>query len=156
MPATSAGMTAELIGTAVQTAILWPLLAHIGLVVFLYAWLTVARKQAVENKEIEYSGFVLGRDEPLRVARITRNLANQFELPMLLYALVILLIVFDRVTWFDIVAAWVFVGGRLIHTFVQTRTDNVKLRGQVFVINFLGVLALAIHVALIAFEAARS
>lgn len=137
---------------SLQLAILWPLLAHIGLVVFLYAWLTLARKQAVEGGEIEYSGFVLGRDEPLRVARITRNLANQFELPMLLYALVAILIGLGRVTWLDIAAAWVFVGGRLIHTWVQTRTDNVKLRGQVFVINFLGVLALAAHVAWIAFE----
>ncbi len=138
-----------------QAAILWPLLAHIGLVVVLYAWLTVARKRAVDGGETEWSCFVLGRDEPLRVARITRNLANQFELPVLFYALVVLLIALGRVTWIDVAAAWVFVAGRVVHTLVQTLTDNVKLRGQVFMINFLGVMALAAHVAWIAVEAAR-
>ena len=41
------------------------------------------------------------------------------------------------------IAAWVFVAGRVIHTLVQTLTDNVQLRGQVFMINFLAVAALA-------------
>jgi hypothetical protein len=134
------------------TAILWPVLAHIALVFILYAWLTVARTRAVKSGEIDYSCFVLGRDEPLHVARITRNLANQFELPLLFYALVVVLVALGRLTWFDVAAAWVFVAGRVIHTLVQTRTDNVVLRGRVFVINFLGVAALAGHVALIAFE----
>ena len=35
---------------------------------------------------------MLGREEPLEVARITRNLANQFELPVIFYALVVLLV----------------------------------------------------------------
>jgi hypothetical protein len=134
-------------------AILWPLLAHIGWVFMLYVWLTIARTSAVRRGEIDYSCFVLGRDEPLHVARITRNLANQFELPAVFYALVVLLIALGKVTAFDVVAAWVFVAGRVVHTLVQTLTDNVPLRGQVFTINFLAVMALAAHVALIALEA---
>ena len=137
------------------SSILWPMLAHVAWVVLLYAWLTVARAQAVKRGEVDSSAFVLGRDEPLHVARITRNLANQFELPVLFYALVVLLIALGKVTTFDVIAAWVFVAGRVIHSLVQTLTDNVPLRGQVFVINFLAVMALASHVALIAFEASR-
>ena len=134
------------------TAILWPMLAHIGLVVFLYAWLTYARTMAVRRGEVDYSCFVLGREEPLRIARITRNLANQFELPAIFYALVVLLLALGRVHWIDVAAAWVFFAGRVMHTLVQTLTDNVPLRGQVFVINFLAVVVLAGHVALIALE----
>ncbi len=133
-------------------AILWPMLAHIGWVFMLYAWLTYARARAVKAGEIEQSCFVLGRDEPLEVARITRNLANQFELPAIFYALVVLLVALGAVTVVDVVAAWVFVAGRVIHTLVQTLTDNVPLRGRVFMINFLAVVALAAHVALLAFE----
>ena len=134
------------------TAILWPMLAHVALVFALYAWLTFARTRAVQRRETEYSAFVLGRDEPLPVARITRNLANQFELPMLFYALVLLLIAVGRVTWIDVAAAWLFFVGRVIHTLVQTLTDNVKLRGRVFVINFLAVVVLAGHAVLLALE----
>jgi hypothetical protein len=134
------------------SSILWPMLAQIGLTFFLYAWLTFARTRAVQRGETEYACFVLGRDEPLHVARITRNLANQFELPAIFYALVVLLIALGRVTWVDVAAAWVFVAGRLAHTLVQTLTDNVPLRGQVFTINFLAVVVIAGHVALLAFE----
>ena len=134
------------------SAILWPILAHIGWVFLLYAWLTYARTMAVRRGEVEYSCFVRGQDEPLHVARITRNLANQFELPAVFYAVVVLLIALGAVTMFDVVAAWVFFVGRVIHTLVQTLTDNVPLRGQVFMINFLAVAALAGHVALIALD----
>jgi len=135
-------------------SILWPMLAHIGWVSMLYVWLTVARQRAVRSGQIESSCFVLGRDEPLEVARITRNLANQFELPLIFYALVVLLVALGQVTLFDVIAAWVFVAGRVAHTLVQTLTDNAPLRGQVFTINFLAVVALAAHVALLAFEGA--
>jgi hypothetical protein len=134
------------------SSILWPVLAQIGLTFFLYAWLTFARTQAVRRGETEYACFVLGRDEPLHVARITRNLANQFELPAIFYALVVLLIALGRVHWVDVAAAWVFVAGRIAHMLVQTLTDNVPLRGQVFTINFLAVVVIAGHVALLAFE----
>jgi hypothetical protein len=136
------------------SSILWPMLAHIGWVFVLYAWLTYARARAVKRGQIDYACFVLGRDEPLEVARITRNLANQFELPAIFYALVVLLVALGQVTLFDVIAAWVFVAGRVAHTLVQTLTDNVPLRGQVFTINFLAVVALAAHVALLAFDLA--
>ena len=136
-------------------ALIWPMLAQIGWTFLLYVWLTVARTRAVRAGAIEYGAFLLGRDEPLAIARITRNLANQFELPVIFYALVVLLIALGKVTMFDVAAAWVFVAGRVIHTLVQTLTDNVGLRGNVFTINFLAVVALAAHVALIALEASR-
>jgi hypothetical protein len=134
------------------SSILWPMLAHVGWVFLLYAWLTVARTRAVWRGEVDYSAFELGREEPVEIARIARNLANQFELPVLFYALAILLIATGTATIFDVVAAWLFVLGRVIHTLVQTLTDNVPLRGQVFMINFLAVVALAGHVVLLAIE----
>src|SRR5262245_49312525 len=130
--------------------ILWPMLAHIGLIFVLYAWLTVARVGAVRRGEVEYSCFVLGREEPHQAARISRNLSNQFELPLLFYAVVILLFVLGRVMTFDVIAAWMFVAGRIIHTLVQTLTDDVPLRGNVFTINFLAVVALVGHLLMIA------
>jgi hypothetical protein len=140
------------LGSNAAGLILWPMLAHIGLTFLPYAWLMVARARAVAKGETEYGCFVLGRDEPLHVARITRNLANQFELPVIFYALVVTLIATGKVTTADVVFGWVFIAGRVIHTLVQTCTDNVLLRGRVFMINFLAVAGLAGHVALVALE----
>ena len=134
------------------SSILWPVLAQIGLTFFLYAWITVARTLAVRRGETRYDTFVLGREEPLKIARVTRNLSNQFELPVIFYALVAVLIALGEVTTLDVWAAWIFVIGRVIHMLVQTLTNNVPLRGQVFMINFLAVVVLAAHVAWIAWK----
>jgi hypothetical protein len=132
--------------------LLWPMLAQIGWTFLLYAWLTVARTRAVQRGEVDYSCFLLGRDEPLHVARITRNLANQFELPVIFYAVVILLVALGRVATFDVIVAWLFVAGRVVHTLVQTLTDDVVLRGRVFVIGFAAVVVLVGRVAMIVLE----
>lgn len=130
--------------------ILQPVVGLIGLICLLYTWLTVARTLAVKRGEVAYGAFVLGRDEPLHVARITRNLANCFELPVLFVACVGLLVALDVVTTFDVAMAWAFLLGRIAHTLVQTLTDDVPLRGRVFTLNFLAFAGVAGHLALAA------
>ena len=132
-------------------SLLFPMLFQIGWTFLLYAWLTVARTRAIKSGEAEYSGFARG-EEPHHIERITRNLANQFELPVIFYAVVVLLVATKNVTPIDLVAAWVFVAGRVIHSMVQTLTDNVPLRGQVFLINFAAVVVLVGHVAVLALD----
>ncbi len=135
-----------------MNSILWPMLAQIGWTFVLYVWLTIARARAVARGEVKYSAFALGRNEPPDVARITRNLANQFELPVIFYAVIVLLVVIGRVSLIDVLAAWVFVGGRVIHTLVQTLTDDVPLRGRAFMINFAALVVLVVHILVLAFE----
>ena len=130
-------------------SLLWPMLAQIGWTFLLYVWLTVVRQRAVRSGEIDYSAFAHG-EGPAHIDRVTRNLANQFELPVIFYAVVVLLVATNNVTTVDVIAAWVFVAGRVIHTLAQCLTDNVPLRGRVFLINFAGVAVLVGHVALLA------
>jgi hypothetical protein len=132
-------------------SLLIPMLAHMAWVFVLYAWLTFARWQAVRRGEIDYGDFAR-HHEPHHVARITYNLANQFELPLFFYALAVLLIATGNVAAIDIIAAWVFVAGRVVHSLVQTLTDNVPLRGRVFMINALAVVVLMGHAAVLAFD----
>jgi hypothetical protein len=103
----------------------------------------------VKRGEVDYGAFARG-EEPHAVARITRDLSNQFELPVIFYAVVVLLAATNNATALDAIAAWAFVAGRVAHTLVQTLTDNVRLRGQVFLINFAAVVVLVGHVALLA------
>ena len=84
-------------------SLLWPMLAQIGWTFVLYAWLTGARQRALKAGEVNYGDFAR-HDEPHHVARIAYNLANQFELPVIFYAAVVLLIVTNNVTTIDIVA----------------------------------------------------
>ena len=104
-----------------------------------------ARRGRLFVVRVQPRGAARGRAHPPQPRQPVR-------MPVVFYALVVLLVALGKVTMFDVVAAWVFVAGRVIHTLVQTLTDNVPLRGKVFMINFLAVLALAAHVALLALE----
>lgn len=130
-----------------MTTILLPALAHMALTLCLYAWLTVARARAVKSRQVPWNAYEFAGHEPPKVARITRNLANQFELPLFFYISVLALLQRGAVTQWDVILAWVFVLGRVLHTLVQTLTDNVPLRGWVFMLNSLAVTGLIGHLA---------
>jgi hypothetical protein len=138
-------MTDAVVVTPAAMHLLLPLFLHFGLVVCLYAGLTWARLVAVRRGEAAKNDFARADGDPPLSARIQRNLANQFEAPVFIWIAAILLILTTHVTVWDVAAAWVFLIGRLIHTAVQCSGDNVALRGQVFTINFLGVLWLMAH-----------
>lgn len=125
-------------------------LAHFAWVVMLYCWLTFERARAVREGQVQIGDFVKVGADPGRAHRVQRNLSNQFEAPVFALFAALFIWFSDAVTWIDVAAAWTFFAGRVIHTGVQTLTTNVPLRGLVFVINFLGVLALMARVAWIA------
>jgi len=125
--------------------LLVPLFLHFGVIVGLYAALSWARLVAVRRGEAGKNDFARADGDPPLSARIQRNLANQFEAPVFVWIAALILILTARVTAWDVAAGWVFLAGRLIHTAVQCSGDNVALRGQVFTINFLGLLWLVAH-----------
>jgi len=131
-----------------QTLIL-PMAAHVMLSAFLYALLTVARAPTVWRIGRRSDGSnPWAAVEP----RISANLSNQFEWPLLFYAAC--LILFHLQTGpAAVVLAWTFVAGRVLHSIVQICTQNVRLRGIVFTVNFLAVIGLW---ALVVLAASRS
>ncbi len=74
--------------------------------------------------------------------RISANLSNQFEWPVFFYAACLLLMGLAMEGRVPLWLAWIFVGGRVVHSYVQIFTANVRLRGIVFTINFVAVLGM--------------
>lgn len=118
------------------------MLGHVGLVSLLYAALTWARGRAVKRGANAYAAFEFGDGEDLLAARLSANLRNQFEAPVLFYAGVFVLLYLDAASPAASAAAAAFLAGRVLHTLVQVFTGNVALRGAVFTINFIGVLGI--------------
>ena len=133
--------------SGLNAAFVAPFLLHFALVLALYVALTLARLAAVRQGQAAYGDFARADGDPPAAARIARNLGNQFEAPMFAWFAGLFLLWQAQVGLYDVVAAWLFLAGRVIHTLVQTLTDNVPLRGRVFMINFVGVIALVGHVA---------
>lgn len=120
--------------------LLLPMFAHITLTAFLYVALTVVRAPNVWGVGARVDGSnPFGALE----SKVSANLSNQFEWPLFFYAICVLLIssgvnYHSAYLWL----AWVFVGGRLVHSGVQVFTSNIRLRGAVFTFNFLAVLGM--------------
>lgn len=119
--------------------LLLPMAAHVALAAALYALLTLARAPKIWGIGMRADGSnPWATLEP----RISANLSNQFEWPLFFYVACVLLIQAQVDSPMAVVLAWVFIGGRLIHSGVQILTRNVRLRGLVFTINFLATLGL--------------
>jgi hypothetical protein len=97
------------------------------------------------NNEVAITDFVNANSDSDTSKRVARNLSNQFEIPIFAYLATFILINNNAIGTLDIVAGWVFLVGRLIHTYVQTLTMNIPLRGMVFTINFVAVVWLVGH-----------
>lgn len=119
-----------------SNALILPMAAHVALAALLYAALTVARAPKVWGIGRRADG-----SNPFAVIepRISANLSNQFEWPLFFHLACLLQPVPSTAA---MVLAWTFIGGRLLHSVVQIFTVNVRLRGLVFMLNFLAVLGL--------------
>ena len=113
--------------------------AHVALAALLYVLLTVARMPAVWGVGRRADG---GNPFAAWEPRIAANLRNQFEWPLFFHVACVLLVLQGAQTQAAVALAWVFVAGRVAHTAVQVLTQHVRLRGLVFTVNFVAVLAL--------------
>jgi hypothetical protein len=119
--------------------LLYPMAAHVALTALLYAALTVVRAPSVWGVGRRADGSnPWAPFEP----RISANLSNQFEWPVFFYAACLLQMAQPADNPLQLGLAWVFVAGRVAHSGVQVFTANVRLRGAVFTINFVAVLAM--------------
>ncbi|MFC3552319.1 MAPEG family protein [Lysobacter cavernae] len=116
-----------------------PMAAHVALASLLYVLLTVTRAPKVWGIGRRSDGSnPWAAVEP----RISANLSNQFEWPVLFYAACLLLMQNPSESVAAVALAWIFLFGRLAHSGVQIFTTNIRLRGLVFTINFLATLGL--------------
>ena len=80
------------------------------------------------------------------------NYLNQFELPVLFYVLMILLLITKQADIIQMTLAWIFVVTRIAHAFVHLTSNKVSLRGPIF---FVGILVLMIMWGLFMFAIIR-
>jgi hypothetical protein len=81
----------------------------------------------------------LARVSPAVVSNPSDNLKNLFEIPVLFYALVLYLFVTREVDTTYVVAAWVFVAFRAVHSIVHSTFNLVLLRFYLYLIATLAL-----------------
>jgi hypothetical protein len=108
----------------------------------------VAFKLAYTRVTVLRSGKVRGSQIALRepnwpahAQQVGNNYLSQFELPVLFYVLMIVLLITRQADFILMTLAWIFVALRIAHAYVHLTSNSISLRGPLFGI---GLLVLAI------------
>jgi hypothetical protein len=129
--------------------VLLPVFVLVGLAFFLLLWMATARGQAVKGRETSLKDIALGQPNwPTKVAQIGDCFSNQFEIPVLFYALIAIALPLHKADLFIVLMSWVFVVTRLFHAGVFVTSNNVRHRGLVWFAGVLVLLAMWIYFAL--------
>ncbi len=72
---------------------------------------------------------------PKRTTQVANAFSNQFELPVLFYALTVLEYVTHLAGVVFVVLAWIFVLFRIAHAYVHVTSNIVRLRGALFAVS---------------------
>lgn len=134
------------------SALILPMAVHVGWTAFLYAVLTFVRAPTAWGV-----GALADGSNPWSSLeqRVSGNLSNQFEWPLLFYVVCLLLVGLGAVDSSQIWLAWIFVAGRIVHSGVQIAVAGVRLRGIVFTINFVAVLVMWARLLLVELGSGR-
>jgi len=79
---------------------------------------------------------------PETVRKFAANYQNQFELPVLYYVLLALVIIAGLVDGVFVALSWAFVATRLAHSFVQTGKNVIATRFKVFTAGLVFLILL--------------
>ncbi|WP_250658234.1 MAPEG family protein [Alkalimarinus coralli] len=126
--------------------ILYPVLAHVLLVVLLYIPLVIRKAQAVKSKAVDLKVTALNNQAWTEdVIKVSNNIANQFETPILFYVLCIIAVLTSTVDMLGVVLAWSYVALRYIHSYIHTHSNYVPYRMRVFALSLLILLIMLIN-----------
>ena len=135
----------------VNLAILWPTVAMATLIFSVWALLLRWRFAHVADTPPTAADFAnaeaVGRYfRP--VERPAQNLANLFEMPVLYFALVPLLIVTGTASSAQVGLAWVFVALRLVHSVIHIGPNAIRTRARVYIVSSITLFAMWLGFAL--------
>jgi hypothetical protein len=123
-------------------AALGAVFVQVALTFVLLFWMASLRTGSIKRGEVKIRDIALG--EPAWTARGTQIgncYHNQFQLPVLFYAVVAFAMITRKADLIFVVLAWLFVLTRLAHGYIHTSSNYVPTRARVF---FLGALILIV------------
>lgn len=131
------------------TNILLPVLVQIVLTLCLFIILGVRKSKAIKSGGVDRKKAALNNTAwPDDVVKVSNNIANQFQTPVLFYVLSIFFHITNSVSAIVLVLAWGYAISRILHAYIHIGSNFVPARLKFFMI---GVLCLIVLTALALF-----
>lgn len=135
------------------TAILYPVLVQVLLTFAILIAMGPARARSLREtgKSLDDREVRIGKVSwSEQATKVARNYENQFELPVLFYAVVAFALITSAVDVVQVALAWIFVLTRAIHAAIHVGPNVIQWRGLAFLVGAAALIAmwvkLAIHI----------
>ncbi|GJD38213.1 MULTISPECIES: MAPEG family protein [Methylobacterium] len=124
-------------------AILAPVFAQVLLIFVLMFWLGRVRLAEIKAGAVTAGDVSMGqRNWQPRAQQAANAFSNQFELPVLFFALVPLALYTKKADLLFVVLAWIFVASRAVHAGVYVTSNHVPFRFRAYTLGALVLLAM--------------
>lgn len=125
------------------TLLLFSVYALVVLTFLVGFWMGGVRIAAMRRGEVDPQYFRLNMGEiGDKPAQASNNFRNLFELPVLFYVLIALMLIQDDVDATQLALAWVFVISRYVHSLIHLSYNNVVHRFLAYATGLLVLLAM--------------
>lgn len=102
-----------------------------------------ARVRDLNTRKLRISDIALGQNAwPEKTAQIGNAFNNQFQLPLLFYVLVVLVLVTGKQDWVFVGAQWLFVLTRIAHAAIHVTSNHVPRRFQAYAAGVFVLMAM--------------
>ena len=131
-----------------QELILWPFLLQVLLPILVL--LVMAKRKSADKKSGAFDPIRSALDNKAwseGVVKTSNNLANQFQVPVLFYALCLMAFSIEAVGPVFLSLAWAFVVTRYMHAYVHITTNVVPRRLMLFSVGVLILIAMIVILA---------
>jgi hypothetical protein len=118
--------------------VLLPVFVQVALTLVLIFWMAFERTGSVRRGETRIRDIALRQPAwPERATKVSNCFDSQFQLPLLLYVLVILAWITRQADLIFVVMAWIFVLSRLAHAYVHTTSNHVPTRFRAYAVGLI-------------------
>ncbi|WP_298333531.1 MAPEG family protein [Asticcacaulis sp.] len=128
-----------------STSLVWPTLALAGLT--FGVWLVLSQQRLAQVRRHPPTAANFANSAAVQryfssAEKPTRNLANLFEMPVLYFALVPMLMLTGHVTLTQVVLAWTFVGLRGLHSVIHIGHNRIRDRARAYLASCVVLAAM--------------
>jgi hypothetical protein len=119
-------------------AILLPLFVQVALTLVMLGLTGYSRVASVRRGDTKVKDIALGQPNwPEDVTKVGNSYNNQFQLPVLFYAVVILAYLLRKADLLFVILSWLFVATRLVHAYIHVTSNHVGRRFNAFASGFV-------------------
>jgi len=127
------------------SSILFPVLIQVSLTLVVFLFLVKRKIKAIKAGGIDRTKIALDNSAwPEDVVKVSNNIANQFQTPVLFYVLCILFHITNTVTAPVLILAWIFAISRLLHAYVHIGSNFVPARFKIFILGTVCLTAMIV------------